>query len=142
MPVERPSWRNSVALGCDLTSWAMASEGAEASCWCWCWAEGMLPYLVEHPGSPQEVAEAENWIAEVETDPRTGGSKTKGSVRMKSPEEGPGYAPDWTLTGVLECTGDDVAEHLCVTGPGLPLPPAPEVAASRNDEYEDNHGQN
>ena len=25
-----------------------------------------------------------------------------GSVRMTSLEEGPGYAPDWTLAGVLE----------------------------------------
>ena len=38
-------------------------------------------------------------------------------------------------------TGDDVVEHLCVMGPELPLPPAPEVAASSNDEYKDNHGQ-
>ena len=36
------------------------------------------------------------------TEPRTGESKTKGSVWMTSLEEGPGYAPDWTLTGLLE----------------------------------------
>ena len=38
-------------------------------------------------------------------------------------------------------TGGDVAEELSVTGPGLSLPPAPEVAASRDDEGDDNHGQ-
>ena len=59
----------------------------------------MLPYLVEPPGSPQEAAAAENWMAGGEAEPRTGesktearagGSKTKGSVRMTSQEERPG----------------------------------------------------
>ena len=61
----------------------------------------MLPYLVAHPGSPQEVAEAKNWIAGGATDPRMGESKMKGSAQMTLLEAGPGYAPDWTLAVVL-----------------------------------------
>ena len=61
----------------------------------------MLPYFVAHPGSPQEAAEAKNWIAGGETGPRIGKSKMKGSARMKSVEGGPGYAPEWTLAEVL-----------------------------------------
>ena len=38
-------------------------------------------------------------------------------------------------------TGDNVAEHFLVTGPGLPLSPSPEVAAPGNKEDDDNHGQ-
>ena len=38
-------------------------------------------------------------------------------------------------------TGDNVAEHFRVTGPGLPLSSAPEVTAPRDKEDDDNHGQ-
>ena len=38
-------------------------------------------------------------------------------------------------------TGDNVAEHLHVTGPGLPLSSALEITAPGDDEDDDNHGQ-
>ena len=37
--------------------------------------------------------------------------------------------------------GDNVAEHFRMTGPGLPLSPAPEIAAPGDEEDDDNHGQ-
>ena len=37
--------------------------------------------------------------------------------------------------------GDNVPEHLCVAGTGLPLTPSPEVAATGNEGEEDHHGQ-
>ena len=43
--------------------------------------------------------------------------------------------------GARMSTGGDVAGELSMTGPGLSLPSAPEVATSCNDEGIDNHGQ-
>ena len=55
-----------------------------------CWMVGTLLYFVAQPGRPQEAAEAEKWTEGVETAPRMAGSKTQGSARMTSLEEGPG----------------------------------------------------
>ena len=43
--------------------------------------------------------------------------------------------------GARMSTCGDVAEELSMAGPGLSLPPAPEVATSGNDEGKDSHGQ-
>ena len=51
---------------------------------------GTLSYFVAPPGRPQEAAEAENWMAGMDTAPRTGDSKRKGLAQMTSLEGGPG----------------------------------------------------
>ena len=43
--------------------------------------------------------------------------------------------------GARMLTCGDVAEELSIAGPGLSLPPAPEVATTGNDEGKDNHGR-
>ena len=42
--------------------------------------------------------------------------------------------------GMASATSERL-EQLGVTGPGLPLTPSPEIAASGNAEAQDNHGQ-
>ena len=43
--------------------------------------------------------------------------------------------------GMMAGTGDNVAEHFRMTGPGLPLSSALEVAAPGDEEDNDNHAQ-
>ena len=55
---------------------------------------------------------------------------------------GTGIGPGLHFDGSARvATGGDVAEELSMTGPGLSLPSAPKVAASCDDEGNDNHGQ-
>ena len=90
-------------------------------------------------------------------DGRKSGGTTDGGVkdgRTAGSVEHEGVGPDdvtgggtWIGPGLHfdgsagVATGCNIAEELSVTGPGLSLPPAPEVAASRDDEGDDKHGQ-